>query len=217
MIYLFFGEDLFQKDQKIGEIKKKVLTSPEAYNFDYEVLDGIKIDPKEFKQALLVLPVVSKKRLLIIRAIHKLKAENQKILLDFIQSPPQYLELILDSDEAEIKTAFFEKLSRQAKVFSFGTTTKHNVFDITKAISSRNPQQALQVLADLLEEGSHPLQLMGGLIWFWGSLKGRLSPDRFKRGLLEIQKADLNIKRSRLSPERALEVLIVKLSCLTAS
>jgi len=216
MIYLLVGHNFLEKNQKIEEIKNKTLSLSGARNFDYEVLDGAKIDAKEFKQALLVLPVISKKRLLVIRSIHKLKADNQKILLEFIQSQPQYVDFICDSDEGDSKTAFFDKLSAQAKVFQFGVAVKSNVFDVTKAIGARNPQQALKMLTNLLEEGNHPLQLMGGLIWFWGGLKGRLSSDKFRQGLVEIQKADLNIKRSRLSPENALEVLIVKLSCLSA-
>ena len=60
------------------------------------------------------------------------------------------------------------------------------------------------------------LQLMGGLVWFWGKLKQRISAEKFKKGLLHLQEADLNIKRSRIKAEYALEVLVVKLCLLIA-
>lgn len=81
-------------------------------------------------------------------------------------------------------------------------------------IMLRSPAEALKMLTQLLEEGSHPLQILGGLVWFWGKSRERLSPAQFKKGLLALQEADLNIKRSRTRPEHSLEILIVKLASL---
>ncbi|MBZ0166329.1 MAG: hypothetical protein K8I00_05930, partial [Candidatus Omnitrophica bacterium] len=72
-----------------------------------------------------------------------------------------------------------------------------------------------KLLAVLLRDGTHPLQIMGGLVWIWGRLKNRISADNFQQGLRELQAADLNIKRSRLHPEHAVEILVTKL-CLLA-
>ena len=83
-------------------------------------------------------------------------------------------------------------------------------------MTARNPVEALKILGNLLVEENHPLQIMGGLIWFWGKSRTRLSADQFKKGLMCLQEADLNIKRSRLKPEHTLEVLVVKLSSLIA-
>ncbi len=81
-------------------------------------------------------------------------------------------------------------------------------------VMANDPAQALKILNELLEEGIHPLQIMGGLLWFWGKEKFRLKGDRYNKGLLVLQEADLNIKRSRLLPEHAIEVVVVKLCSL---
>ena len=216
MIYLLLGEDTQLKDQKIAEIKKKVLTSKEAHDFDYEVLHALKLDSATLKKTLIALPAVSKKRLIVIRTIQKLDAHNKELILDFIQKNNDYADLILDSDEADLKDSFITKISAKAQVLNFSKGSQQNVFDMTRAISTYNPTQALKILENLFMQGIHPLQIMGGVVWFWGKNRGRVSNDQFKKGLVLLQETDFNIKRSRLDPEQAIEVLVVKLCSLKA-
>ncbi len=214
MIYLLLGEDAQAKDQKITELKKKILTSKESYDFDYEVLHALKLDPAILKKSLIALPALSKKRLVLIRILQKLDAKNKELILDFIQEKQDYLDLILDADQPEAIESFIAKISPKAQVFNFSKGSVQNVFDITKAIGLRNPTEALRILEELINQGSHPLQIMGGIVWFWGKNRGRLSADQFKIGLLILQEADLNIKRSRLVAQQAVEVAVVKLCAL---
>jgi len=217
MIYLFLGEDRAAKEQKIAEIKTTYLSCNDALKLDYELLHGTKLDSAVLKKALIALPAVSKKRLILIRAVEKLDTHNKKIVLDFIQTKSSHAVLILDSDGTAPKNSFFNKITSVAKVTRFGQgTAKKNVFDMTRAMEGRNPSGALKILDGLLGEGDHPLQIMGGLVWFWGKLKNRLSAESFKKGLLVLQEADLNIKRSRLKPEHAVEIAVTKLSSLIA-
>ena len=215
MIYLFLGEDGEAKEQKIAEIKKTCLPSDDALKLDYELLHGSKLDPAVLKKALIALPAISKRRLILIRSVEKLNTQNKKIILDFLQGENQHAVLILDLDEALPKNNFFRKMTDDAEAMCFGRgTAKGNVFDMTRAMERRNPSGALKILNQLLNGGDHPLQIMGGLVWFWGKSKNRLSRDQFKKGLLVLQEADLNIKRSRLKPEYAVEIAVTKLSSL---
>ena len=215
MIYLFLGEDREAKEQKIAEIKKTCLPSDDALKLDYECLYGSKIDPSELKKSLIALPAISGKRLILIRMVEKLNTQNKKILLDFIQSENEHAVLILDSEEMSAQNSFMNKISAAAKVMRFGSgTVKKNVFDMTKRMENRDSSGALKILEHLMSGGDHPLQIMGGLVWFWGKSKNRLSADQFKKGLLVLQEADLNIKRSRIKSEYAVEIAVTKLSSL---
>lgn len=157
---------------------------------------------------------MQKKRLIVIRAIEKLTSPNKKLILDFIQSQQEQAVLILDSDNVELKNSFVNQVKPIVNFAKFQKTSKLNVFDMTRAMTDRHPAKALKILSGLLAEGNHPLQIMGGLIWFWGNSKNRLVEDNFKKGLVVLQEADLNIKRSRLKPEHAMEVLVAKLCLL---
>jgi len=217
MVYLFLGEDRESKEKKITEIKAKYLATDSALKLDYELLHGLKCDPSELKKALIAFPGISPQRLILIRTIEKLNTQNKAILLDFISSEHNHVVLILDSDETLPNNSFLKKISIKSEVMRFGHgVVKKNVFDMTHAIENRDPTKALKILEHLISGGDHPLQIMGGLVWFWGKSKTRLSPDRFKKGLLVLQEADLNIKRSRLKAEYAVEIAVTKLGLLIA-
>jgi len=217
MIYLFIGDDKDAKDRKIAQIKAKYLTDDSALKLDYESLLGTKLDPDILKKALISLPAVSKRRLILIRSVDKLDTHNKKIILDFIQTENHHAVIILDSDELSAKNSFFNKINAVARVMRFTTgRSKLNVFDMTRAMEKKDSVGALKILAGLFDDGNHPLQIMGGIVWFWGKLKNRLSREAFTKGLIVLQEADLSIKRSRLKPEYAVEVAITKLNLLIA-
>lgn len=214
MIYLLKGDDYRAKEAKIDELKKAILTHPDAVRFDFDGLDAAKLAPDELKKTLLALPAVNPKRLIFIRNIQKASDPNQEILLTFIKSKPDHCVIVADCGESSRK-GFLTQIAKLGKVIELSGGKKASVFDMTKYIEARNPKASLTLLAELLGEGNHPLQIMGGLVWIWGRLKNRISAGNFQQGLRELQAADLNIKRSRLPPEHAVEILVTKL-CLLA-
>lgn len=214
MIYLLVGNNSLAKDEKIAEIKETIFAGRnDALQFDFEVLHGHKLTSADLKKSLITLPAVVKKRLILIRQLEKLTQQNKTILIEIIEQKPDYMELILDTFEPA-NNAFYKKVTSHAKVFQFGVSVKQNVFDMTKALSANDPVKALKILNDLYIDGQHPLQIMGGLVWYWGKNKNRIAGDQYQQGLLELQRADLNIKRSRINPEEAVEILVVKLANL---
>ena len=211
MTYLFLGQDTLAKDTKLTELKKQFLKIKEAFEFDLETLYAQALGSDELKKSLLNLPVISKKRVVVIKDAHKLSPHNKELIEEFISDAPDYLILILDSEIWEAKDSFVKKISPFAKVIPFEQRPELNVFALTNTIATRNAMESLKILTQLLVKGDHPLQIMGGLVWYWGKSKDRMPAERFKKGLLALEETDLNIKRSRLKGEHALEVLIVKL------
>ena len=208
MIYLLLGGDGLAKDQKIVDITKKVLPSQDAFKFDYEILHGSNLDPAVLKKALMSLPAVASKRLVVIRDTGKLNAHNQKLVLEAVKSKECPVDIILDVDK---ESGFVTEIIPYAQMVRFREEKLPNVFDMTRAMSMSKSVEAFEVLSNLCGSGVHPLQIMGGLVWYWENSKSDLSRERFKKGLLALQEADLNIKRSRLDPEYAIELLVVKL------
>ena len=212
MIYLFLGEDNAAKNAAIDELKKEYLRSPEARHFDYEILYGKKLDSLSLERALVTLPAAAPKRVIVLREIHALDERAQEIILEFIRRKEEKVILILESEEESAQGSFIKELLSRAQVKYFRGKVKYNTFDMTRAMEQRRPVEALSILSDILGNGTHPLQIMGGLVWFWGKVRNRLSGDGFKKGLVVLQQADINIKRSRLNPEYVLETAVVKLT-----
>lgn len=211
MTYLILGEDSPTKDQKIAELKRKYLTSPDAFHFDYEMLYASKLDPADLKKALLSLPVTAPQRFVFLREAHKLKAQQQTIIADFLAAAVDKTVLAMESDQWTESDSFVRKIKPFVKITGAAAAENVNVFDMTRAMTRKQPGEALKILFDLIGSGIHPLQIMGGLVWFWGKTAGQIPAQRHKKGLRMLQEADLNIKRSRLKEDYALEILVVKL------
>jgi DNA polymerase III delta subunit len=209
MIYLLLGEDQSSKDKKISEIKHSLLKQPEAVFFDFETLDAIYLNAASFKKSLIALPAFSLKRLLLIRNAHRIKKDVAQLLEAFSTKEDLPCDIILETSEA--LDGLLKDLSSFMKVFAFGIKTKLNIFDMTKLMSMRKSTESLKMLNDFYDQGMYPLQMMGALVWYWGKEGKSLGPARFEKGLKALEEADLNIKRSRLIPEYALEKLVVEL------
>ena len=212
MNFIFLGNDTSVKNQKISDLKTKYLTHPDALKFDYDVFYAPKLDPDDLKKSFLNLPAVGAHRLILIHQCHKLSERNAEIITEFFKSKAEQAVLILDSDEPELKNSLMQAWKSFVKTTVVHKESKQNVFDMTNAMSAHSTADALQILSNLFAQDIYPLQIMGGLIWYWGKQRQKIGQQRFKSGLRMLQSADLNIKRSRLKPEHALEKLVVELS-----
>ena len=210
MIYLLLGEDTQAKDLKIAEIKSRLLNKPEAVHFDFESLDAHHLSAAGLKKALLALPALSSQRLVLVRHVHKLKNDAVRVLLTFVNKPPDYCDVILEAS-TELKGEL-KDISTRVKTWTLGVKEEANIFDMTRLMSAKKTTEALKMLHEFYSHGMYPLQMMGALVWYWGKEGRALGPKTFERGLKALQEADLNIKRSRLLPEYALEKLVVELT-----
>ena len=215
MIYLFLGDDLPAVDARITEIKNKFFKdSQEALAFDFDNLDARELGAgNALKKAFLTLPVIAPHRLIIVRQIHKLKSADIQVLINFCQKPEKHCDVILESIENTLK-GDLKDLPLHVKGVVLGKPEGPNVFDMTKLITAHRSGDALKMLDGFYRADVHPLQIMGALVWYWGKEGKPLGKEVFKRGLKALEEADLNIKRSRLDPQYAVEKLVVELGLL---
>ena len=214
MIYLFLGDDLAAKDARIAEIKNKFFkNSQEALAFDFDNLDASQRGADALKKALLSLPVIAPLRLILVRQIHQLKSADIQVLLNFCQKPAKHCDVILESSEKVLK-GDLKGLPLYCKTAVMARPEAPNVFDMTKLITAHRSGEALKMLDGFYRDNVHPLQIMGALVWYWGREGKLLGKQRFEQGLKALEEADLNIKRSRLEPQYAVEKLVVELGLL---
>jgi len=209
MIYLLLGEDTQAKDSKIFQIKSALFPKPDAVFFDFESLDALHLSAANLKKALMALPLSCAKRLILIRHMQKLKVDPAAVLLAFAGTSAEHCDVILEAS-GEIKGSL-KDISAYAQVLNFGVKREVSIFDMTKLMSLKKTTEALKMLHEFYSQGMYPLQMMGALLWYWGKEGRALGPQRFEKGLKALEEADLNIKRSRLLPEHALEKLVVEL------
>lgn len=211
MHYFILGEDGAAKAAKIEELKKKLLPSAQARRFDYDVLEGGKLAADVLKKSLLALPAAAPQRVVVLHSCHKLTTQNKAICIEFLASRPGHMILILESGPLRRNDPFLRDITPFVQVTTLAAPKRKNVFDMTRRMERGDGPGALQVLGELFQDGGHPLQIMGGIVWFWGQQRPRLAGEVFEQGLALLQEADLNLKRSRMDSGQAIEVLVVRL------
>lgn len=214
MVYLFLGTDEISKERKLQQLKQEVFKNGQDA-FDYERLYAKELTPALLNEVFSLAPVSSEKRLIVIRDIDKLIVKCQEIILSYLKKPSQKMILVLDTQVSELKEPFVIKLANVSKVFHFGRERQFNAFDLADAIQAKRPSEALKIFSIIHQKGEHPTRILGGLFWSWRKMKRFLKTDNFKKGIELFLETDINIKFSRIKPEIALEMLIVKLCLLS--
>jgi DNA polymerase-3 subunit delta len=90
-----------------------------------------------------------------------------------------------------------------------GEDINAGVFEIFNAVMAGSKARAFQVLDSLLKDGINAAQILGALTHQVISKRSRINA--FQQCLLELEKADSDIKTGRQTKEFALELLLVRL------
>ena len=218
MIYLFVGQDsphkdspLSAKDIQLKQIKEEFLPKKvEQFNLDTLYAGALKL--RELQEKLLLLPVSSSKRIVIVRNAQELSRDIEDFISQWANKSAKEIILLLDIEEQSGKEAFINGLSKHAKIFRFKETLALNTFNLTRQIEQRRPDYALKVLDQLLKDGERPERVLGGLRY--ALEKSRLNPLEIKRRIRLLVESDIEIKTGKAKPVFILEKLIVRLCSL---
>jgi DNA polymerase III delta subunit len=97
-IYFLTGEESFLQLQ-VQQLLRRVVVIQGAEDFDWEVLEGGEFRYEVFLNALRALPLISHKRLLILRHLEELDNNKHKIILNAITGDLSKLLLVLSYEE----------------------------------------------------------------------------------------------------------------------
>ncbi|NTV30210.1 MAG: hypothetical protein HGA80_09040 [Candidatus Omnitrophica bacterium] len=216
MHYLFLGPDIALRDAKLEQLKANLFPTADSQQMDFEKLDGHKLSSEDLKVALTSAPALSIRRLVLISRAEKLSKENLTTIEKFLSDAPENPVLFLEAASWELKSDARKSIRARLQVIGAPEKEGRNVFDMMDAVCSGNTVDALGLLKDLLAQGEEAEKLIGAMVWAWShKMRGRTSAERYKKGLLVLQEADYNLKRSRFPVrEQALEIAIVKLSAM---
>lgn len=213
MNFLICGQDDEFKDIQIDKIKSNCLTKKlESFNFEFFYAEDIH-EKKSLQEAFLRLPVDSKKRIILIKEIGKLKPTIKEFLIDYLEKPFEHLVLILETkNNLHPKDNFLKQIIGNLKTIESRRSYPVSSFDLYRAIENRKPDKALVVLSEILTKSNKPYFILGGIADYF---KRRFAfNDRRMHFILEtLLEADIKLKTSSIQPEFILERLIVKM-CL---
>jgi len=212
--YLFIGQDSLSKDIKLKNLRQESF-SKDIEQFNLDVLYARELILKDLQEKLLCLPVIAKKRIIVIRGAEELKEESKEFIFNYVRKPYNGVILILDINHQVPQDKFINRILRYVQVCHFKETTPPDTFMLSRQIDLRRPDYALRLLYQLLKNGEKPERILGGLRYTCE--RGITQPPEKRKRLKLILYCDIDIKTGRLKAPFALEKLVVNLCCLGKS
>jgi DNA polymerase III delta subunit len=209
-LYLLIGQDSFSKEIKFKKIKEENLTR-QIEDFNLDVLYARETNLKSFQEKILLIPLKSKKRIIVVKNAQYLKEDIKEFIFHLAQDrrPKSHIILVLDFDRQDPKDEFFRKIMRFAQVYRFSSPIPADTFTLSRQIDLRKADSALRILNQLFRNGEKPERIIGGLRY--ACEKDSVNSWEKRKKLQLLLNCDIEIKRGRLLPEFALEKLVVNL------
>lgn len=217
LIHLFIGQDIItqdgisRKDTTLEKIKAGSLNKGVKV-FNQDVLYGRKLSLKDLQEKLLLLPVKTKKRIVVIKDAEGLKDEVKEFILGYAKKPFASIILVLDINEVEPRDTFIKRIYSYTEIHRFKEAARLDTFNLSRSIDSKNSLISLKILNQLLENGERPEWILGGLRYAWE--RNINNPLEIRKRLKLLLNCDFDIKMGRLKPAFVLERLILKLCSL---
>lgn len=191
MIIFLYGPDTFRSRQKLAQIKAKFIREIDKSSLNVQALDGQKLEPAEFENAVFTPAFLAEKRLVIVEDLisknksQKIQTEvlgilNNKTITDTIlvfwesgvgQTKAKKSKLVTKRDQT-----LLAKLKKEKYAQEFTMLNEAGVRQFAEAaIKNQNGQiepSALRLLADLT--GNDLWQLNGEIDKLLAHAKGRL-------------------------------------------
>ncbi len=116
--YLFFGEEEFQMEEAIQALTE-TLIDPPLRSFNLDLLYGDEVETDELIDLASTLPMLSGRRLLLLRRANQLVPGAKKALLNLLRSPPPTTCLVLIAPNTDPKSAFIRNFSQVSTPVQF--------------------------------------------------------------------------------------------------
>lgn len=152
-LYLFAGEEAFLRDRAVQLVLEAAL-GPGARDFNLDVFRCGETDPGEIASRILSFPMMSSRRVVIVKGCEEIQDGPAGALLPLIESPPETTTAVFVCDKADGRRKFFALLRRHARVVEFKSLRERDVFswvqDRLEAEGKRPSQDALRLLHERL-------------------------------------------------------------------
>lgn len=173
-VFLFIGEDRYLKEEALKRLIPS-LTGVSADGQDIKTFYGSELDHQEVFDSLNTIPLLSEKRLVVIRDIEKISDDMRSGLIDYIKKPSKSAYLVLDAQsESAIKD--YAEISGHISMRRFGAAAGDSleswIRNYLKSSGKAIDDEAMDILKEL--EGNNMSNLsmeLDKLIAFSGNSK----------------------------------------------
>jgi DNA polymerase-3 subunit delta len=150
-VYYIVGKEKYFHDRIIKRLKKKLFADPGSGSLNTNVFYGTENTLGEMISACMDYPMLSDRKLVVVKNFSKMKIEDPKPLEKYLDNPVKSTVLLISSDEGG-KTKIFKTLENKAEAVSCNPVREEElanwIYQFYKARKVDIERQACQFLAD---------------------------------------------------------------------
>ncbi len=131
-LYIFFGPETYFHDLFVSGIETKVFSDPAAKDFNFHIYYGTETSLSEILNSCLSYPMLSDKKMIVVKQFDKLSIEDKDSFLKYIKNPQPSTVLVLTS-ESWGKTKFHNELKKHSTSVNCRTLYGKEVYSWVKS------------------------------------------------------------------------------------
>jgi len=114
-VYLIHGPELLLREEALSTIADQAV-DPGLADFNVDRFEGARCSVAEVVAAAQMLPMMSERRLVVVRDVGKLKADALKPLAAYLNDPSPSTVLVLEAEKVDMRRAPFPKIKKVGAV-----------------------------------------------------------------------------------------------------
>lgn len=116
--YFFSDEESYLKD-KAFLLLKNTLVPPNVMDFNYEIFYGEETKASEVMEALQSPPMLSNKKLVILRNFQAMHIAYKKKIVDYLQNPIKEAVLVIEADKVNTYSGLYARITKLTHTYYF--------------------------------------------------------------------------------------------------
>jgi len=125
--YLFYGPEEFWIELILDEVKRRLIPDS-ARDFNLEVLYGDEVPAPEVLNRARLVPFLSPRRLIIVRAAEHYSKGDRKLFLAYMENPCESTCIIWVSGAGELKDPFYRRCRESGRAVNFKKLTEGQAY-----------------------------------------------------------------------------------------
>ncbi len=159
-VYIFKGDEKYLKKEAVEKLKKALLKKG-SEAFDFNIYDIERCATGEVLNALRSAPLMSPKRLIVVRDISFLSEKEAESIVEYAKNPSRNSCLVIDLSREELQGDFYANIRPYAKEVAFTPPKGEKLISwIREEFKKRGRPiryEAAAILAEIKEEGADGL------------------------------------------------------------
>ena len=111
-LYFIYGKERFLVDRALEMVKGKVL-QPATRDFNYDSFQGKEADAQKIAEAARTLPMMAKRRLVLVRDADEMKAAELAALIPYLEKPCAETCLVFLGEKVDARLKFFTAFKKR--------------------------------------------------------------------------------------------------------